>query len=365
MKTLWPEHGGRTSVISSMLEQKGIHSKKVQDFSANINPFGIPSIMIEAMQEAITKQIIYYPDLTYREHTEKVASYERVEKNQVLLTNGGAEAIHLSAALFKGKKVALLHPSFSEYELACKAHDVKYTCFLYEEFWNTCKLPINVEEIIVDYDAVYICRPNNPSGTCVSFEEMERLIKLAKMHHTYVIVDEAFIHFAHNERSVVSLCHSNPHLIVLRSLTKIFAVPGIRLGFMIGSEATIKRATELQVPWSINAVALSLIDCLQKCQDFVDETVAYITQEKEWLATQLDALDFQMSNTSTNFYLLRDPSLDDHEPLLLFLAERGILSRHTYNFKGLEGKALRFAIRTHEENERIVRYLKEWRERIC
>lgn len=365
MKTVWPEHGGKTSVISTVLEEKGIQTKGVEDFSANINPFGMPPIMIEAMQEAIKKQSTYYPDLTYHEHREKIATYEHVENNQVLLTNGGAEAIHLSAALFKGKKVALLHPSFSEYELACKAHDVEYTCFLYEEVWNSCKLPMNIDEIVIEYDAVYICRPNNPSGTCISYEDMQRLIELAKTNHTYVIVDEAFIHFAHNERSVVSLCHSNPHLIVLRSLTKIFAVPGIRLGFMISSEAIIKRAAELQVPWSINTVALSLIDCLPKCQDFVDETVTYITREKEWLATQLDTLGFRMSNTSTNFYLLCDPSLEYHEPLLLFLAERGILARHTYNFKGLEGKALRFAIRTREENESIVRYLKEWRERIC
>ncbi|WP_042349382.1 pyridoxal phosphate-dependent aminotransferase [Bacillus massiliigorillae] len=365
MKTVWPEHGGKTSVISSVLEEKGVQSKGVKDFSANINPFGMPKIMEEAMQRAIMNQSTYYPDLTYREHTDKVAMYEHVKPNQIRLTNGGAEAIHLSAALFKGKKVALFHPSFSEYELACRAHNVEYTCFLYEEVWDACLLPANIEEIVAEHDAVYVCRPNNPSGTIVSFEEMKRLIELARIHETYVVVDEAFIHFSGGESSVVSLCESNPHVIVLRSLTKIYAVPGIRLGYMIASPETIELVSKLQIPWSVNAVALSLIDCLPQCKDFVEDTARYIRNEKQWLSEQLTALGFQLSNTSTNFYLLRDLSLEEHEPLLIFLAEKGILARHTYNFKGLEGKALRFAIRTREENEIIIRYLKEWRDRIC
>ncbi|MGM9925666.1 MAG: pyridoxal phosphate-dependent aminotransferase [Bacillus sp. (in: firmicutes)] len=362
MKTAWPEHGGKTSAIADVLREKGLQAKDVQDFSANINPLGIPAAMTEAMQAALKERSGCYPDLAYREHREKVARYEGVESGQVLLTNGGAEAIHLSAALFKGKKAALFAPSFSEYEAACKAHDVAYDVFLYEEVWDGCRLPANLEEILQAYDAIYVCRPNNPSGTCVSYEEMESLIALAKKHQTYVIVDEAFIHFAPYVHSAVPLISSG-YVIVLRSLTKIFAVPGIRLGYMIAGPEVIERAASLQVPWSVNGVALSLIECLPKCEEFISRTVTYMIEEQEWLRAQYNILGLQMSRTCANFYLLRDPLLEDHEPLFLFLAGKGILARHTYNFEGLSGTALRLAVRTRKENEAAVHALTEWRER--
>ncbi|WP_019241982.1 MULTISPECIES: pyridoxal phosphate-dependent aminotransferase [Bacillus] len=363
MKTKWPEHGGKTSVIASILQDKGMNSFGLKDFSANINPFGIPSIMVEAMMTAIVEKSNIYPDLTYKEHTEKVANYEEIASNQVLLTNGGAEAIHLSASLFKGKKAAIFHPTFSEYEWACKANGVSYTCYLYEEYWNDCILPNNWEKVLETNDAIFVCRPNNPSGTRLSFEVMKNLVEKANVYGTYVVVDEAFIHFSPNEKSVKCFIQQYSNLIVLRSLTKIFAVPGVRLGYIMADEQTINQLSQMQVPWSVNAVALSLIECLPECDDFIKKTAAFVLEEKVWLTKEFQKLGFEISNTYTNYYLLRDPLLDNHETLLLFLVEKGILVRHTYNFLDIEGKALRIAIRTREENESIVRHLKEWRER--
>lgn len=363
IKTKWPEHGGKTTVISSVLNDQGIQEDPKLDLSANINPFGIPAIMMEAMQKTITNQSMYYPDLTYKEHTEKVARYENVSSNQVLLTNGGAEAIHLSASLFKGKKVAILQPTFSEYELACQAHDVSYTCYSYDDVWKNCLLPKNMDEIIANNDAIYICRPNNPSGTFISQRDFEQLVELTKASRTYLIVDEAFIHFVSTEKSAISFLKNHPYLIVLRSLTKIFAVPGIRLGYIMANSSIITRLQLHQVPWSVNAIALSLIDCMPACREYVERTASYITGEKEWLMTQLQSLGYEMSDTKTNFYLLRDASIQNHDIIWVFLAEKGILTRHTHNFKGLDGEALRIAIRTRKENEQVVAALREWRER--
>ncbi|MGM9943790.1 MAG: aminotransferase class I/II-fold pyridoxal phosphate-dependent enzyme, partial [Lysinibacillus sp.] len=206
MNCTWPKHGGKTSVIAAVLERKGLQTATAIDFSANINPIGIPTVMIEAMQKAIAENSMTYPDLTYQEHREKIACYEGVPKECVLLTNGGAEAIHLSAAWLRGKKVAIFQPSFSEYEQACQANGVDYDCLLYKEYFHSCSLPDNIEDIIRKYEAVYVCRPNNPSGTCLSFEELNRVVHVAKKYQTYILVDEAFIHFTADEQSAVSLC---------------------------------------------------------------------------------------------------------------------------------------------------------------
>ena len=361
MKTAWRKHGGKSSIITSVLEEKGLSTADLMDLSANINPLGIPDVMKERMKAAVLEESMTYPDLTYRLHREQIAQYEGVPFEKILLTNGGAEAIYLSAAWLRGKKVAILSPSFSEYEQACQANDVDYTLLMYEEYFYKCTLPKQMEEIIQQYDALYVCRPNNPSGTCLSFEQMKELLRLAHQFNTYILTDEAFIHFAEDEKSVISLCAEFENLLIFRSLTKIFAVPGIRLGYVIADESIIEAFSKLQIPWSVNTVALSLIDSLEQCSPFIQETVAFIKQEKQWLSHAFQSLDMEMSKTCTNFYLLRDRKLSDQERLLLYLAKKGILARHTYNFPFIEGNALRFAIRSRKENERLVQSLKEWR----
>ena len=360
MKTTWPKHGGKTSIITSILHSKGLSTENIIDFSANINPLGIPSLMVKAMKKTIEIHSMTYPDLTYQEHREKIGNYEGVSFNKVLLTNGGAEAIYLSAAWLRGKKVAIFTPTFNEYERACQANGVTYSLIVYDEYFRACALPENIEEIIRQHDAIYVCRPNNPSGTCLSFEDMKALLIMAQRYHTYVLTDEAFIHFTNQEKSVVSLLERFDNLIIFRSLTKIYAVPGIRLGYVMAHESVISVFFKWQIPWSVNAVSLSLIDCLEECRPFVQETVAYIERERIWLYDEYRQLGLEMSQTCTNFYLLRDPSLQNHELLLLFLVEEGILARHTYNFQVIEGKALRFAIRTRSENERLVQSIKKW-----
>jgi threonine-phosphate decarboxylase len=211
-------------------------------------------------------------------------------------------------------------------------------------------------------DVLFLCRPNNPTGEMISKEIVLNLLDSASLNEQTVIIDEAFIHFTESDESLVKLLQLYSNLIIIRSLTKIYAVPGIRSGYILANDSLIQKLEAKSVPWSVNCAALSMIHALPHTYDHLSETKKWLQAEWEQLRTALQALNFSVSESVVNFYLLNDPLLENHEPLLLFLANEGILARHTMNFYGIEGSSVRLAIRTSEENKKLLSALRKWRD---
>ncbi|MDR0137515.1 pyridoxal phosphate-dependent class II aminotransferase [Metabacillus idriensis] len=350
---MWPQHGGKTARIKAVLRNKGIKEKDFLDFSANLNPLGTPAAILKAMQESITYTSNVYPDPEYPEERAILAAFEGVKPENILLTNGGAEAIFLAARLFKNGKAGIFQPTFSEYERACLSNDIEVTYLSYEEL-KTASGRFNS-------DVLFLCRPNNPTGEIISKKAVVKLLDYACLNDQAVIIDEAFIHFTERDESLEGLLQHYSNLIIIRSLTKIFAVPGIRSGYLLASHSIIKKLDGMSVPWSVNCAALGMIHALPHTYDHLAETKNWLQAEWQHLKTELQALTFSVSDSMANFYLLNDPLLENHEPLLLFLANEGILARHTMNFHGIEGSSIRLAIRTREENEKLLTALRKWR----
>lgn len=351
-----PSHGANPS---HLYKASGVtEPRNVLDFSVNTNPFGPPSWLKEKWP-VLLHTIEDYPDPTGHKAVAAIAEQFTVAHDQVLLGNGAAEIIHFIARHAAGQKAVICTPSFSEYEDACEA----YNCLI--EFVpvsiDSWQLPINeLVEKAAEAAVLFLCTPNNPTGQ--SFQEKEILLLLEKTRqlNAVIVIDEAFYDFASDD-SLVKYVNEFPHLAVMHSLTKMYAVAGLRIGYVIASETIIRQLKNYRPPWNMNAIALQVAEEIACDEEHAAKTRTWIDNERTRMKAQLERLGFHILPSSVNFYLLKEPALDDQKPLLHFLMERGIVLRHTENFRGLDGRWLRTAVKKEQDNNRLIEALIEWR----
>lgn len=355
----WPRHGGQPRAL---LERLGLPpGREVLDFSANLNPLGPPDWLASLWAE-LGQGIDRYPDPDYPGARRAIAEANRLAPEQVLLTNGGAEAIFLAAALHAGRRAAIVQPTFAEYARACRHYGLAIrNVSLAPDFTLDEATAL---EAMREADVMFLCRPNNPSGTLVPRPLVECMLETGRKHDTYLVIDEAFIDFVDDPaESLTPLLAAYPNLLILRSLTKLYAIPGLRLGYLLGTPDLVARAAELQMPWSVNAPAAALVAPLLADEAFVARSHDWLRRELGRLRPALAHLAFDVSPTRANFYLLRDRrQSQSSEALLRFLADAGILARPTHNFPGLDDGWLRLAVRSAGENDRLLSALATWRQ---
>ncbi|MDX5379058.1 MAG: threonine-phosphate decarboxylase CobD [Halomonas sp.] len=355
----WPSHGGRPEQV---LPRLGLAAERsVIDFSANLNPLGPPSWLAQWIAAGVA-ELAVYPDPDYREAREAIARHEGLAPEQVRLTNGGAEAIFLAAALLarRGVRRALIvQPTFGEYQRACHHYGIEVANFaLVEERFVLDEA--RACEAMREAGALFLCRPNNPTGTLVERELIERLLAEGQRQGTTLVVDEAFVDFVIRDERLTPLLARYDNLLLLRSMTKLYAIPGLRLGYLLGSAEAVGSIAQLQPPWSVNALAAGLVAPLLLDHDYLTQTRAWLDAERPWLQDELEALGLSVVPSHANFLLLRHGESRSMAALLEHLARCGILVRHTHNFIGLEGAWLRVAVRSRPENRALVEAVARW-----
>ncbi|WP_416137427.1 threonine-phosphate decarboxylase CobD [Halomonas sp. HK25] len=360
----WPLHGGQPGPL---LARFGLaDDMPLLDASANLNPLGPPAWLAGWLAQRLQgggRELARYPDPDYREAREAIAAHEGVAPEQVLLTNGGAEAIFLAAALqvreWPCAPAAIVQPTFAEYARACVAHDLPVR-----------PIPLAPPDFRLDPEALVaglgaarlllLCRPNNPTGTLVPRTAVERLLELTAGRGCRVVVDEAFIEFVGDEdgetaEALTPLLARFDHLVLLRSLTKVYSLPGLRLGYLLADPRTVQRAAACQPAWSVNGLAAALVAPLLADRDFTRRTDAWLAAERPRLAAGLEALGLSVVPSRANFFLVRHPAgRAATRALLPALLRRGVLVRHTESFAGLDGGWLRLALGDAEANERLL-----------
>lgn len=353
----WPLHGSNPQYL---YEAMGLAlPKQFIDFSANINPLGPPSVLKEKWLDFF-QEINVYPDPYATRLKNLIAKSEQTSIDSILIGNGGAELITLLARMLSGKKVVIVEPTFSEYEQACRANN----CEIVYHQLREPDFELNPDDLLLSLmgaDALFLCNPNNPTGIQYPASTIISIIEECEKRACLVILDEAFFDFLIDYHSFVPYIKKFSNLIIIRSLTKMFAIPGIRLGYLMAQPAIVSALSTLQSHWSTNTIALLAGElCLQN-DPFIKETQEYICQEQKRLFAFFKQEEFVISASKVNFYLLQDPLLQDQFSLFEFLLHQGIIPRHTFNFPGLEGKWLRFAIKSHEENNQLMEVLAQWR----
>lgn len=356
----WPRHGGQAEALLAHFGLPADH--RLEDFSANLNPLGPPAWV----RDWLTKQLSgleRYPAPDYSAARQAIAAHHQIQPEQVLLTNGGAEAIYLAAALYAGKQAAIVTPSFGEYARACRAHRLSVT----EIALSAAHFTLDVASLLAGLngiDVVFLCRPNNPTATLIDISVMEALLEQTAALGCHVVVDEAFIDMVDEtpqQASLAPLLARYSHLTLLHSMTKFYTLPGLRLGYMLADAATLQAAEIHQPAWSVNHLAAELVAPLLADGAFSRRTQRWLASERPRMMQALTELGLDVVPSQACFFLIRPSAAHEITSDVLFgkLLRRGILVRHTHNFSGLNGDWLRVALRDEPANRRLVNVLKK------
>jgi threonine-phosphate decarboxylase len=345
-------HGGD---LQTAEEAFGIPAQQFVDFSSNMNPLGPPPDVRNTLL-SYADIIGQYPDPAVRGLRRRLAEKHQIDEQSIVVGNGAAELIDLIVRVLDPKLTTLAIPCFDEYGDAIrKIGGVVYEIKLLAE--NQFEPILSSEEVCAaaaEGSLFILGSPNNPTGRLVDPEHIRTLLSMG----AHVVVDEAFMDFV-PEESRFSLIHEatqHERLFVIRSMTKFYSIPGIRLGYIVGMPRSLSSLRRLQVPWSVNSLAQLIGESVLKDSDFTERSLRWLQQERPWLIAQLESIGFVVYPSSANYLLLRIPRTAglSASMLQLEMGKQGVLIRDASRFSGLDHTYIRVAIKLREQNVQLV-----------
>ena len=319
------------------------------DFSVNVNPLGIPVRVKQALLEAV-ELCSQYPDPEMQQLRQAVSRMTGVRETQILLGNGASELFMAVVHALRPKKVVIPVPSFYGYEYAAgaAAEQILYVPMKQEHGFGSDEELLSVLD--EETDLLFLASPNNPTGKQIPPEELMRILKHCQQRKIRVVLDECFIEFCDENASMISQIDSWDHLILVRAFTKIFAIPGVRLGYLVCAEEALLQQIGRQLPeWNISSFAQRAGAVCAEENGFLQETVRYVRKERTFLETELRKLGLTVWPGAANFLMIYTEA-----ELYELLLKQGILIRDCSNFRGLSRGYYRLAVKTREENRRLI-----------
>ena len=348
-----PNHGANAHHLYESLNMR--IPEKVIDFSENVNPLGPPAFVKEQW-ESYSELITKYPDPIGEPFLSAVATYHDVQVENVIIGNGAAEIFACLARRYENKRAILIHPTFSEYASTLAPYHVYI-----KEIFATQDLPIDeVLDEIEFAEVIYICRPNNPTGYLVSLEDIIQIAKYAKRYKCEVILDEAFLDFIDEKESFIPYLKEFTNVIVVRSMTKMYAIPGLRLGYAVASEEIV-RETRYRMPhWNSNAIATTIGAACLKEEKYRLQAISFAKKMREQFTEFLENWNCVVLPSRTNFLCFQLPDPTQSKRFFLYLLEKGCVLRHTENFKGLDGKWFRVGMKKNSQMMLLQKEMTAW-----
>ena len=325
------------------------------DFSANINPFGTPQGILDAVQAALP-EMHRYPDPYCRKLTQAISDFEGIPKEYILCGNGAADLIYAYCEAVRPSLAVELAPTFSEYALGLERIGSRV-----ERYYLRQEREFELDEGFLSYlrstepDVVFLCNPNNPTGKTIAPQLLERILDFCEENTIRLFVDECFLDLSDSGESLKALLAQNPNLFILKAFTKSYGMAGIRLGYCLCSDSTLlERMSKAVQPWNVSSLAQAAgVAALQE-QAFLRKTNELVAAERQWLKKQLESLGLWVCPSSANYLLFKG---SDH--LHSKLKEKKIAIRNCDNYYGLGPGWYRIAVRLHEENIRLIEAIKE------
>ncbi|MEC5317833.1 threonine-phosphate decarboxylase CobD [Brenneria populi subsp. brevivirga] len=350
------EHGGN---ILEMALRIGADADDITDFSANINPLGMPA----SLKAAIVGQLERaqrYPDVEYRELHGALARAHGCQAENIIAGNGATELIYAVTHYLQPRRALLLTPGFAEYRRALRRVDCvidEYAMTQADGFQPDARLLAALDD--AHYDCLFLATPNNPTGLMPDARLVLAVAERCRRRDTALIVDEAFIDFLPDAPGLIPQLSAFPRLYILRSLTKFFAIPGLRLGYLVSGDRqgvdAMKRARE---PWTINAFAALAGEMILDDRAYIAATRRWLADAQPRLYRELAAIpELQVWRPAANYIFLRclRPEIDLQRALL----ERRILIRSCANYPGLSADHYRVAVKSDGDNRRLIAALRQ------
>ena len=344
-------HGGQ-------LKQSG-----VMDFSVNI-----PSIPFEETYRDLLirsiDQLVDYPEIDGVTARNCVASILHIDPRQVVLGNGATDLIYLISRSNRFGKVGILEPTFTEYERALKQEGTLIHPIALIEESDTFDLQAEVIAAEINQnqlEALFICNPNNPTGHLISAVKLEQILRQVDHKSFVLVIDESFIEFkAHKgHQEAMKNLINRYNIVIIRSMTKTYRVPGLRIGYIFGTMKVIEKITNTRDPWALNHFALMSIPYFMEQQDFVLNLQKWCLAESEYMQEELKSIkNLSVYQNEANFILIKipeDKSKDFYEKMIY----SGIHLRKCTDFKGLGNRYFRLAIMNRKQNSNLIKILRE------
>jgi threonine-phosphate decarboxylase len=353
-------HGGN---IFELAERLGCAPSDIIDMSSNMNPLGPPPGLLAFLAEHISA-ITILPDVSASGICRSFAERHNLDPETVLAGNGTTQLIHAIPAAIGARNVLILAPTYADYADACRSSGIHLRFLTAEPADDFRIAPDRLEKELGACDTVFICNPNNPTGVLIPADLISTLLR--RRPEVTFIVDESYLPFAPDGESESVAGSSAENLIVLNSMSKIFRIPGLRIGFLVAGRKLIDRLSPFRLPWSVNALAQAAVRFLMERPEetarFVRETRRYIEAEKKTFTETLDRARFVRTFPSTTAYFIAVLSGGHTSAsVCAHMARERILLRNCDNFAGLSNRFIRISLKTAEINriarEKLVRLL--------
>lgn len=331
------------------------------DFSANISPLGLPDSVRKVIAENISG-VVNYPDPAGRELKRAISSFYDVPEDEIVLGNGGSELLYVLMHARKPRRALIPAPSFSEYERAAISSGARIVHVLSKEE-DLFRTDIDaILRVAAEGDVVFLGSPNNPTGTLLTADDVRAVAKSASL----VVVDESFMDFRDDAARYTArhLPSELENVVVIQSMTKFYALPGLRLGFSLSSPRLARKMEAAKDPWNVNLLAQAAGVAALSDSGYQRRVRELVMREKDALFAALSGLyDLFAFPPTVNFILIRlGASWGTAAELSERMRQRGILIRDCSNYPGLDGSFIRTAVKTRAENERLTRALSDCHE---
>lgn len=350
-------HGGRGIEFA---REFNIPLDNIIDFSANLNPMAYRLNIADIINRHITT-VYHYPD--YGGIKTILSNILNIDKECLLLGGGSVALIHIIPRLFYKSSVIITPPTFSEYEHAVLINKGRVLTLALNKD-DGFIFPYNkVSAIMKKADILYLCNPNNPTGTLISIDILLELVCNAKKNNVLIIIDEAFIEFTDcpYKTTLIPYINKYDNLVVIRSLTKYFSIPGLRLGYLVGEKGLTKSLSKLLGPWPVSSLAVAVAEELILDYRFHIITKEWISLERDYLYNRLRDISWITPYPTTANFILCEIKKDGttSRDVSASLLDYAILIRDCSNFTGLNDKFFRVAVKSRQDNHYLIEALQK------
>ncbi|MBS0848629.1 threonine-phosphate decarboxylase CobD [Citrobacter sp. JGM124] len=349
------QHGGN---IREAAASMGVEPHELIDFSANINPLGMPASLKQAIIDNLSLAE-HYPDEAYQDLHDALARHHGVSADWVLAGNGETELIFNLVKQLAPKRALLLTPGFAEYRRALDAVMCEIREYSLSETQDWQPDEQFLAALTPDLDCLFLCTPNNPTGLMPDRHLLDAIVARCCAMNIAVIIDEAFLDFIPADPGFIPRLSHYPQLYILRSVTKFFAIPGLRLGYLVSRDIdTVSQIRKRREPWTINAFAALAGERVFHDHQYIEASHTWLKTERSRLFAQLTAMTaLRVWPPAANYIFLRceRPGLALQQALL----KRKILIRSCANYPGLDGRYYRVAIKSEADNNHLLAALRD------
>ena len=349
-------HGGN---IYELAQRLGCAPIDIIDMSSNVNPLGPMTGLVRELQTRLDV-ITTLPEVGADGIARLFAQHYGVDHRRVLAGNGTTQLIHTIPMALNSRNVLIVGPTYADYADACAMFAVRHEFLLTDELHRFRADVQTIAHGAKGFDTVFICNPNNPTGSLIPAADLQWLFQ--RLPDTIFIVDESYMPFVVSEAKDSVLARGFPNVIVLHSLSKIFRIPGLRIGFLVGHENLTYKIKRFRLPWNVNSLAHVAVAYLmthrQAVRSFIEESRAFLDTEKRYFKDGLSQVPgMTLFPSETSFILIKLPDALRAGTVCGRLAQEKLLIRDGSNFIGLGDHFIRVSLKTRACNQMVIHRL--------